>query len=257
MAKTTTQGPADAASATRGSQTPDEDAGSSIEQVDLLGLRERIHTAIHGDVKAVAMLLMAWSGKSGDLVQKNGRALIRCPVQSHEDRNPSCVVYRSKSEQVRFRCLGCGSIGDLVTAHQLIFHTDVERAMLAAAGAFGILFEPRNEMPRHSDTVVDVVIDAASKIYRVPADKITSDSRTRPLVDARQAAMYVTRHTMGMSYPDIGRAFGDRDHTTVLHAVRKIERLMGEREDVRRRVLSVQALVDGRQRRSSHDDPGR
>ena len=256
MPKTITRDSGDAPSVVRGRPAP-EDAGSSVEQVDLVGLRKRVHTAVHGDVKAVSMLLMAWSGKRVDLVQENGRALIRCPVPGHEDRNPSCVVFRSKkSERVHFRCRGCGSIGDLVTAHQLIFHTDVERAMLAVAGAFGILLEP-DEAPQHRDTVVDAVIDAASKVYRVPVDKITSASRSRPLVDARQAAMYVTRQTSDLSYPEIARAFGGRDHTTVLHAVRKIEQLMGERDDVRKRVLSVQALVDGRPRRGRHDDPGR
>lgn len=244
MAITIAQGSMDPPS-TAGDSHAREDAGSSAGQVDLQGLRERVHTAIHGDVKAVSMLLMAWSGKKSELVQKDGRALVRCPVPGHEDRNPSCVVYRSKRERVHFRCRGCGSIGDLVTAHQLIFHSDVERAMLAAAGAFGILFET-HDLPQDGDSVVDSVIDAASRVYRVPADKITSRSRSRPIIDARQAAMYVARHTTALSYPELGRAFGDRDHTTVLHAVTKIERLMGERDDVRKRVLSVRALVDSR-----------
>ena len=238
MAKTIT----DAPSIARGPNPP-VDVGSSVEQVDLRGLRERVHTAIHGDVKAVSMVLMAWSGKKAELVVKAGRALVRCPVPGHEDRNPSCVVYKSKRERVYFRCRGCGSIGDLVTAHQLIFHSDVERAMLATAGAFGILHET-HELPQHGDAAIDAVIDAASRVFRVPADTITSDSRRRPIVDARQAAMYVARHTTDLSYPELGRAFGDRDHTTVLHAVSKIERLMGERDDVRKRVLSVRALVD-------------
>ena len=221
----------------------------AADRGDLRSLRERVHTAIHGDTRAVSKVLMAWSGKPGDLVRENGRTLIRCPVPGHEDKDPSCVVYKSKNERVYFRCRGCGSIGDLVTAHQLIFHSDVERAMLAAAGAFGIMFGPNGNAQRGGtvvDSVVEAAIDAASTVYGVPADKITSDSRSRPLVDARQAAMYVTRQASALSYPEIARAFGGRDHTTVIHAVRKIERLMGEQDEVRKRVLSVRALVDGR-----------
>lgn len=244
MAKAITQGPVDALSAATGPHPP-ADAGSSAEQVDLLSLRERVHTAIHGDVGAVSKVLMAWSGKIGELVLKDGQARIRCPVPGHEDTSRSCRVYESKNERVYFQCRGCGSIGDLVTAHQLIFHTDVERAMLATAGAFGIMFETY-EIPPPGDAVIDAVIAAASTVCRVSAAKIVSDSRARPLVDARQAAMYVARHMTGLSYPELGRAFGDRDHTTVLYAVNKIERLMGERDEVRKRVLAVQALVDGR-----------
>ena len=44
--------------------------------------------------------------------------------------------------------------------------------------------------------------------------------------------MYVTRNMTDLSYPEIGRAFGNRDHTTVIHAVRKIEHHMTERKDI-------------------------
>lgn len=217
---------------------PPAPAVPGAAEVDLRALRERVHTALRSDVTAVSRLLMAWSGKADGLSMKNGRARIRCPVPAHRDLNPSCVVHASRGGRVLFACRGCGSIGDLVTAHQLIFHTDVEQAMRAVAGAFGAPPEP----PRRGDTATDAVIDAASRVYRVPADKITAASRSRPHVDARQAAMYVLRTETGMSYPDIGHAFR-RDHSTVVHAVRKVERMLGERDDVRRKVLAVRALA--------------
>jgi len=49
--------------------------------------------------------------------------------------------------------------------------------------------------------------------------------------DVRQR-MYVTRDLTQLSYPEIGRAFGDRDHTTVMHACRKIEDRMGDRQQI-------------------------
>ena len=57
-------------------------------------------------------------------------------------------------------------------------------------------------------------------------------SRQRPLVTARQIAMYVFRDQTELSYPAIARLFGGRDHTTVIHAVEKIQRLMSERKDI-------------------------
>jgi len=57
-------------------------------------------------------------------------------------------------------------------------------------------------------------------------------SRQRPLVTARQIAMYVFRDQTELSYPAIARIFGGRDHTTVIHAVDKIQRLMSERKQI-------------------------
>ena len=57
-------------------------------------------------------------------------------------------------------------------------------------------------------------------------------SRQRPLVTARQIAMYVFRESTDLSYPGIARIFGGRDHTTVIHAVEKIQRLMSERKQI-------------------------
>ena len=60
-------------------------------------------------------------------------------------------------------------------------------------------------------------------------EALKGKSRQRPLVAARQEAMYVFRELTDLSYPAIARLFGGRDHTTVIHAVEKIQRLMMER----------------------------
>ncbi len=60
-------------------------------------------------------------------------------------------------------------------------------------------------------------------------EALRGKSRQRPLVAARQEAMYVFRELTDLSYPAIARLFGGRDHTTVIHAVEKITRLMQER----------------------------
>jgi chromosomal replication initiator protein len=66
--------------------------------------------------------------------------------------------------------------------------------------------------------------------YSVEALK--GKSRQRPLVTARQIAMYIFRDLTDLSYPAIAREFGGRDHTTVIHAVDKIQRLMKERKQI-------------------------
>ena len=83
------------------------------------------------------------------------------------------------------------------------------------------------------------IIGEAAEVFGVSVEALCGYSRTRPLVQARQSAMYVCRSLTEESLPAIGRAFGQRDHTTVLHAVRKIEQLMSERAAVYAKVVEL------------------
>ena len=84
-----------------------------------------------------------------------------------------------------------------------------------------------------------VVIDATADMFGISVDELCGKSRSRPLVTARQVAMYVLREMTDFSYPAIGRAFGDRDHTTVMHAVSKISDLMRERRTIYEQVTEL------------------
>jgi chromosomal replication initiator protein len=65
-----------------------------------------------------------------------------------------------------------------------------------------------------------------AKHYNVSRQELVSNRRTRVIVKPRQIAMYLAKTLTPRSFPEIGRRFGGRDHTTVLHAVRKIEDLI-------------------------------
>ena len=69
-------------------------------------------------------------------------------------------------------------------------------------------------------------------MFGLSVEELRGKSRRRPLVTARQIAMYVLREMTDFSYPAIGREFGGRDHTTVIHAVEKIAELMKERRPI-------------------------
>jgi chromosomal replication initiator protein len=71
-----------------------------------------------------------------------------------------------------------------------------------------------------------VILEATSKMFDIPIEEITGKKRQRPLVTARQVAMYVVRELTDLSYPAIAREFGGRDHTTVIHAVEKMSAQM-------------------------------
>ncbi len=70
-------------------------------------------------------------------------------------------------------------------------------------------------------------------------DELCSQSRSRVLVNARQIAMYLCRELTELSLPKIGQQFGGRDHTTVIHAYRKIGSLMAERRSVYNQVTEL------------------
>ncbi|MEA2901583.1 MAG: chromosomal replication initiator protein [Actinomycetota bacterium] len=84
-----------------------------------------------------------------------------------------------------------------------------------------------------------LVIEATADMFGLTVDELCGKSRSRPLVTARQVAMYVLREMTDFSYPAIGRAFGDRDHTTVMHAVSKITDLMRERRAIYEQVTEL------------------
>jgi chromosomal replication initiator protein len=90
-----------------------------------------------------------------------------------------------------------------------------------------------------------VVLEAASKLFGLADEDITGKARTRDLVDARHIAMYVCRQLTNppLSFPQIAKAFGGRDHTTVMNAVQRIERDMKERRKTFDRVNELMAMV--------------
>ena len=76
------------------------------------------------------------------------------------------------------------------------------------------------------------IIATSAEHFGFSVDDLCGPSRRRPLVIARQIAMYLFRELTDYSYPAIGREFGGRDHTTVIHAVTKISKLMPERRNI-------------------------
>nr|WP_255475312.1 chromosomal replication initiator protein DnaA [Pseudactinotalea sp. HY158] len=74
-----------------------------------------------------------------------------------------------------------------------------------------------------------VIMAQTAAYFSVSIEALCSADRSRVLVNARQIAMYLCRELTELSLPKIGQVFGNRDHTTVMHAYRKITQLMAER----------------------------
>ena len=100
-------------------------------------------------------------------------------------------------------------------------------------------------LPDPSETRVtpDLVISVAAEYFDVSPDEIRSSSRSRPLVDARQMAMYLCRELTDLSLPKIGQRFGGRDHSTVIHATNKIKQHMQEASSCYEQVRELTARI--------------
>lgn len=88
-----------------------------------------------------------------------------------------------------------------------------------------------------------MILNETSDMFGFPVEEIIGASRRRPLVTARQVAMYVFREATDLSYPAIAREFGGRDHTTVIHAVDKIGNLMAERRQIYDQVTELTTRI--------------
>jgi chromosomal replication initiator protein len=83
------------------------------------------------------------------------------------------------------------------------------------------------------------IIAQTASYFSLSIDDLLGTSRSRTLVTARQIAMYLCRELTDLSLPKIGQEFGGRDHTTVMHADRKIRTLMAERRSVFNQVTEL------------------
>jgi chromosomal replication initiator protein len=80
--------------------------------------------------------------------------------------------------------------------------------------------------------------------YNVSRQELVSNRRTRVIVKPRQIAMYLSKTLTPRSFPEIGRRFGGRDHTTVLHAVRKIEELIAGDSKLSHEIELLKRLIN-------------
>ncbi|MBJ6132579.1 chromosomal replication initiator protein DnaA [Ochrobactrum sp. Q0168] len=134
------------------------------------------------------------------------------------------------------------TIGDEILSHVARTVTGSGREL---EGAFNQLlfrqsFEPNLSIDRVDELLghltragepkrirIEEIQRIVARHYNVSKQDLLSNRRTRTIVKPRQVAMYLAKMMTPRSLPEIGRRFGGRDHTTVLHAVRKIEDLVG------------------------------
>ena len=115
---------------------------------------------------------------------------------------------------------------------------------LAERALQDLIPQTENEIPP------PLILEETAKYFTLSTADLMSKSRSRPLTQARHIAMYLTRECTGLSLVKIGEIFGGRDHTTVLHGIKKVEDEMRARDATFRQVQDLTRIIRGRVRSS-------
>jgi chromosomal replication initiator protein len=98
--------------------------------------------------------------------------------------------------------------------------------------------------PFRSITVARIQ-SVVAEVCDIPLIEMTSQRRAREVARPRQVAMYLAKEMTPRSLPEIGRRFGGRDHTTVMHAIRQIKRLRFEDAELERTICRARFQLQG------------
>ncbi len=90
---------------------------------------------------------------------------------------------------------------------------------------------------------VDKIQNVVSNYFNIPLNEMLSQRRSRPLARPRQIAMYLAKKMTTRSLPEIGRRFANRDHTTVIHAVKTITRLFDQDDEMKKNINQIKSLL--------------
>ena len=102
-----------------------------------------------------------------------------------------------------------------------------------------------NEFKYENEKVIscDFIRETIAKYFSINKDDLSSNKRSNDIAFPRQIAMFLCREIANMSYPQIGEDFGGRDHSTVMHACRKIEKEVKEKTNTKLIVDSVKNII--------------
>jgi len=90
---------------------------------------------------------------------------------------------------------------------------------------------------------VDKIQNVVSNFFNIALSEMLSQRRSRPLARPRQIAMYLAKKMTTRSLPEIGRRFANRDHTTVIHAVKTITRLSEQDDEMKKNITQIKSLL--------------
>lgn len=202
---------------------------------ELEGFHERIRTRLSGgmivdigatDANLRLDILRARVPRLTDMLVAMGR-----PAPQIE---PGVLEFLAENVKSNVRVLD-GAFNSLVT------EADFKGVPVSIALAQTLL---RDVLGVHEKTVtVDHIIQKTADYYGLKPADLKSERRAKPIVTARHVAQYLARHNTDRSYPRIAQRFGNRDHSSVIHAVRKIDDLKNRDPQLKADLEALQKLI--------------
>jgi chromosomal replication initiator protein len=149
---------------------------------------------------------------------------------------PSVIEYVARVVVSHGRDLD-GAVNRLLAANQL---TKEPITVALAERTLADLVRQRDSRRVRIEDILRIV----SRHYKVPRNDLLSSRRSRDVVRPRQIAMYLAKALTSRSLPEIGRRFGGRDHTTVLHSVRKVEQMIKDDGDLAQEIELLKRMLE-------------
>lgn len=127
--------------------------------------------------------------------------------------------------------------------NRIVAHADVSKQVITLETTQEVL---RDLLRAHDRRItIDEIQRKVAEHYNLRLTDMHSARRARQVARPRQVAMYLSKLLTARSLPEIGRKFGGRDHTTVMHAIRKVEELMGDDAQIAQDVDVVRRALTG------------
>ncbi len=93
------------------------------------------------------------------------------------------------------------------------------------------------------DISIDYIQNIVSSYYNLNLSAMFSSRRSISIARPRQIAMYLSKTFTTFSYPEIGKNFGGKDHTTVMHAVKKVESLLENNQKLEKQIFDLKKSI--------------
>ena len=124
--------------------------------------------------------------------------------------------------------------------NRVITFSKIHKKVLTIADCKNILKDVFNQA---KIITVDKIQNTVANFFNIPLAEMLSQRRSRPLARPRQIAMYLAKKLTTRSLPEIGRRFANRDHTTVIHAVKTITRLSEKDDEMKNNIDQLRSLL--------------
>jgi chromosomal replication initiator protein len=170
------------------------------------------------------------------------RDILAVKVAEMLKRDPSVQISPDVIEFIANKVTGSGR--ELEGAlHRVVAHQQFSHQPLSVDLAVMVLRD-MSANPDQCRIKIDDILKVVGRHYNVARTDLLSPRRARSIVVPRQVGMYLAKKLTARSLPEIGRRFGGRDHSTVLHAVRKIEEQMKGDDRLAREVALLIRLIE-------------